>query len=43
MREDFYKYQAQTTPHPLALEVSYAKGCYIYDINNFLDKKNHNK
>ena len=34
MREDFYKYQAQTTPHPLALEVSYAKGCYIYDTNN---------
>ena len=31
MTEDFFKYQAQTTPHPLALEVSHAKGCYIYD------------
>jgi acetylornithine aminotransferase len=31
MKTDFYKYQAQTTPHPLALEVSHAKGCYIYD------------
>lgn len=32
MKNDFYKYQAQTTPHPLALEVSHAKGSYIYDI-----------
>ena len=31
MKNDFYKYQAQTTPHPLALEVSHAKGSYIYD------------
>lgn len=30
-KTDFYKYQAQTTPHPLAMEVSHAKGCYIYD------------
>ncbi|MCM8568335.1 aspartate aminotransferase family protein [Gramella jeungdoensis] len=29
MKEDFLKYQAQTTPHPLALEVSHAKGCYV--------------
>jgi len=29
LKEDFIKYQAQTTPHPLALEVSHAKGCYI--------------
>lgn len=29
--EDFYRYQAQTTPHPLALEISHAKGSYIYD------------
>lgn len=28
---DFFKYQAQTSKHPLALEVSYAKGSYIYD------------
>lgn len=31
MQNDFLTYQAQTTPHPLALEVSYAKGSYIYD------------
>jgi acetylornithine/succinyldiaminopimelate/putrescine aminotransferase len=31
MTEDFYKYQAQTTPHPLALEISHAEGSYIYD------------
>ncbi|AIZ42045.1 aspartate aminotransferase family protein [Cellulophaga baltica] len=31
MKEDFYKHQTQTTPHPLALEVSHAKGSYIYD------------
>lgn len=30
MKEDFLKYQAQTTPHPLALEVSHAKGSYIF-------------
>ena len=34
MIEDFYKYQAQTSLHPLALEVSYAKGSYIYDADN---------
>ena len=34
MTEDFFNYQAQTTPHPLALEVSHAKGCYVYDTNN---------
>lgn len=33
MIADFYKYQAQTTPHPLALEISKAKGSYIYDTN----------
>ncbi|WP_339625045.1 aspartate aminotransferase family protein [uncultured Winogradskyella sp.] len=33
MQNDFLKYQAQTTPHPLAMEVSYAKGSYIYDRN----------
>ncbi len=31
MQQDFFKYQAQTTPHPLALEVSRASGSYIYD------------
>ena len=34
MKNDFFKYQAQTTPHPLALEVSHASGSYIYDTNN---------
>ncbi|WP_397363316.1 aspartate aminotransferase family protein [Olleya sp. R77988] len=34
MKDDFFKYQAQTTPHPLALEISHAKGSYIYDTNN---------
>lgn len=33
MKEDFLKYQTQTTPHPLLLEISHAKGSYIYDIN----------
>lgn len=31
MKEDFYTYQAQTTPHPLGLEIARAKGSYIYD------------
>ncbi len=31
MQSDFFKYQAQTTPHPLAIEISHAKGSYIYD------------
>ncbi|WP_456377072.1 aspartate aminotransferase family protein [Lutibacter sp.] len=31
MKEDFLKYQAQTSPHPLAIEISHAKGSYIYD------------
>ena len=30
MIEKFQKYQAQTTPFPLGLEVDYAKGSYIY-------------
>jgi acetylornithine aminotransferase len=34
MKQDFLKYQAQTSPHPLALEISRAKGSYIYDTNN---------
>ncbi|MEB8329615.1 aspartate aminotransferase family protein [Flavobacteriaceae bacterium KMM 6897] len=32
MKEEFFTYQAQTTPHPLALEISHAKGSYIYDV-----------
>lgn len=31
MKKDFLTYQAQTTPHPLAMEVASAKGSYIYD------------
>ena len=31
MNQDFLKYQAQTSPHPLGMEVSHAKGSYIYD------------
>ncbi len=30
MTEDFFKYQAQTTHYPLAVEISHAKGSYIY-------------
>ena len=31
MKSDFYKYQAQTSNHPLAIEISHAKGSYIYN------------
>ena len=34
MKSDFFKYQAQTSPNPLALEIKKAKGSYIYDISN---------
>jgi acetylornithine aminotransferase len=34
MKKSFFKHQAQTTPHPLAMEISHAKGSYIYDTNN---------
>lgn len=34
MTSDFFKYQAQTTPHPLAMSISRAMGCYIYDTDN---------
>jgi len=30
MIKAFQQYQAQTTPHPLGLEISHAKGSYIY-------------
>ena len=30
MKEDFFKYQAQTTHYPLELEITHAKGSYIY-------------
>jgi acetylornithine/succinyldiaminopimelate/putrescine aminotransferase len=31
MKNDFLKYQAQTSPYPLGMEVSHARGSYIYD------------
>ena len=39
LKEDFLKYQAQTTPHPLGLEVEKAQGSYIHttDGNKHLD------
>ncbi|MBD0833262.1 aspartate aminotransferase family protein [Aestuariibaculum sediminum] len=39
MKQDFLKYQAQTSTFPLAMEISHARGSYIYDTNGkpFLD------
>ncbi len=34
LKQDFLKYQAQTSPYPLGMEVSHAVGSYIYDTNN---------
>ena len=34
MNNNFIKYQAQTSPYPLGMEVSHAIGSYIYDTNN---------
>jgi len=34
MTSDFLKYQAQTTSHPLAMEIKYAEGSYIYDTDD---------
>ncbi len=31
MKNDFFKFQAQTTPFPLAIEVEKAEGIFIYD------------
>ena len=38
-KDDFLRFQAQTTPHPLAMEISHAEGSYIYDQNqkSYLD------
>ena len=33
MKPDFYKYQAQTSTHPIGLEISHAEGCFLYDKN----------
>jgi len=39
LKKDFFTYQAQTTPDPLALEISNAEGSYIYttDGKKYLD------
>ena len=39
MKDDFLKYQAQTSPYPLGMEVSHAIGSCIYDTNgkSYLD------
>ncbi|MBQ0116864.1 MAG: aspartate aminotransferase family protein [Flavobacterium sp.] len=37
MTSDFFKFQAQTSKYPLALEISHAKGSYIYST----DGKSH--
>lgn len=39
LKNDFLKYQAQTSPHPLALEISHASGSYVYttDGRKYLD------
>ncbi len=34
MKNKFLKYQAQTSPYPLAMEVSHAIGTYIFDTKN---------
>ena len=34
MKENFFKYQAQTTNNPISLEILRASGSYIYDRNN---------
>ena len=33
LEQDFLKYQAMTTPHPLALEIKRAKGVFITSTN----------
>ena len=33
MKKDFFKYQAQTSPNPLAIEISHATGSFVYDTN----------
>ncbi|WP_459212904.1 aspartate aminotransferase family protein [Aquimarina rhabdastrellae] len=39
LKDDFFQYQAQTSPHPLAMEISHAEGSYIYakDGSKYLD------
>jgi len=39
LKEDFFKYQAQTSNHPLAIEISHANESFVYDTNgkSYLD------
>ena len=41
MKADFLKYQAQTSPFPLSLEINFAKGSYIFDTQNKKDSDKH--
>ena len=34
LQSDFFKHQAQTSEHPLSLEISHAQGSYVYDVDN---------
>ena len=34
VKKDFFTYQAQTTSHPLAMEISHAEGSYIFSTDN---------
>jgi|TARA_B110000902_G_scaffold70361_1_gene83359 acetylornithine/succinyldiaminopimelate/putrescine aminotransferase len=34
LKENFLKFQAQTTNNPISLEISNAEGSYVYDTNN---------
>ncbi len=34
MNQDFFKYQAQTTPYPLGMQIAFAYGSYIYSCDN---------
>lgn len=34
LKQDFLKYQAQTSPHPIGMTVSHAVGSYIYDTDD---------
>lgn len=31
LKNDFFRYQGQTSPYPLAIEIAHASGSYIYD------------
>ena len=39
MNRDFLRYQTQTTPHPLGIEISHGEGSFLYDVSgrSYLD------